>query len=176
VTTAAATVERTALAGHESALEALLTEYFTLVDRQARDYFGDRVDGLDVDEAVASDLARLEAPALSEPLVVASTPDRLVGTVQAKRLDTANVEMKRLYVRPDTRGEGIGRALVTTFLDEVATEGFETVRLGVAPYHDRARALYTDLGFEFTEQYEGSNAPAAIVEDWGFMQRSLSDW
>jgi ribosomal protein S18 acetylase RimI-like enzyme len=174
--TAAATADRTALAGHEAAVESLLNEYFSLVDGQAQEYFGDELDGLDISEAVASDLDRLSDPELSEPLFVASTPGRVVGAAQAKPLDGNNVEMKRLYVRPEAQGAGIGRALVTTFLDEVAAEGFETVRLGVAPYHERARELYTDLGFEFTEQYEGSNAPEAIVDEWGFMKRTLSDW
>lgn len=174
--TAAATVDRTDLAGHESALEALLTEYFELVDEQAQEHFDDELDGLEIDEAVASDLNRLSEPDLSEPLFVAQASDRLVGSTQAKRLDEANVEMKRLYVRPEAQGEKIGRALVTTFLDEVAAAGFDTVRLGVAPYHERARSLYTDLGFEFTEQYEGSNAPEAIVDEWGFMKRELSEW
>ncbi|WP_266075013.1 hypothetical protein [Haladaptatus caseinilyticus] len=40
--------------------------------------------------------------------------------------------------------------------------------MGVAPYHEKARLLYLDRGFEFTDSYEGTQAPPEIHADWDF--------
>ena len=170
-----ATVVRTTLAGYEDELRDLLREYFTSANERGRDWFDDDEFGADVAKIVADDLERLASPAIDEPLVLALVDDRIAGSVQLKRLDEANVELKRLYVRPADRGNGIGRRLVETAMDAAAADGFETRRLGVAPYHETARSLYRDLGFEVTPQYDGSQTPPELVDDWWFLKRSVQE-
>lgn len=170
-----ASIIRTELEGHESDLRELLREYFVEADERALEYFDDELSGIDVDGAVEDDLDRLATAAVDEPLFLARADGRIVGNVQLKRLDDATAEVKRLYVTPEYRGEGLGRRLVEELLDGAADDGFTTLRLGVAPFVEKARVLYEDLGFEFTPPYEQSNAPEAVRDEWGFMRLSLDE-
>jgi GNAT superfamily N-acetyltransferase len=55
-----------------------------------------------------------------------------------------------LSVRPDLRGRGYGRAIVTTALDACRDLGVVSVALNVFGQNLTARSLYEDLGFEVT--------------------------
>ncbi len=62
-------------------------------------------------------------------------------------------EMKRLYVRPNSRGTGIGRQLVEAILDCARLAAYDCVLLDTLDDMERARALYQDLGFEEIPPY-----------------------
>jgi GNAT superfamily N-acetyltransferase len=179
-------VVRTDLDGYESALRELLQDYFAEAEERAMEWFDDELSGADIEEEVASDLDRLATAAIEEPLFLAlagggstgtSTSDEtvLVGNVQLKRLDETTAEVKRLYVVPEYRSEGLGRRLMEAVLDGAAEDGFETLRLGVGPYLETARSLYEDLGFEYTPPYDETGAPEEIHDEWRFMRLSLDD-
>lgn len=188
-------VVRTDLDGYESALRELLWDYFEEADQRALDYFDDYLSGADVEADVAADIDRLADPTIEEPLFLALAGDdsaashptashptasqpaenRIVGNVQLKQLDETTAEVKRLYVVPEYRGEGLGRRLVEQLVAGAADDGFETLRLGVGPYLETARSLYEDLGFEYTLPYEQTGAPEVVHDEWRFMRCSLDE-
>jgi len=54
-----------------------------------------------------------------------------------------------VYVRPNCRGQGIGRAVLRALLEKIqACPGIEQVSLTVVSGQQAARALYRSLGFE----------------------------
>lgn len=167
-------IRRTELGDGATAAElrALLTEYFEEAGRLGREYFDDEDWGADVERIVEGDIERLRSGATDRPLFVARVDGRLAGSVQLKRLDDTRGEIKRLYVGPAHRGEGIGRALVETLLGEARSDGYDTLLMGLSPYHERAAELYESLGFEYRPAYEENQVPES-VEEWYFMERSL---
>jgi len=82
---------------------------------------------------------------------------RLAGCCALRPLDNVDYpnasEMKRLYVRPEFRGMGLGRVLAEATLDAARQAGYTCVLLDTLSDMETARALYTDLGFEEIPPY-----------------------
>ncbi len=121
-----------------------------------RSLFVEYADSLSVDlcfQDFPSELAALPgdyAP-LRGALLIARAGNGWAGCCALRPLDTSDypnaAEMKRLYVRPDYRGLGLGRLLVEATLDAARKAGYDTVLLDTLDEMETARALYEDLGF-----------------------------
>lgn len=90
-------------------------------------------------------------------LLVARIGDAWAGCCALRPLDTADypnaAEMKRLFVRPDYRGLGLGRLLAEAILDAARQRGYDCVLLDTLDDMEAARALYAELGFEEIPPY-----------------------
>jgi GNAT superfamily N-acetyltransferase len=70
------------------------------------------------------------------------------GCIGLRPLDAEGCcEMKRLYVVPEARGHGLGRALVTAVVSTAARIGYREIRLDSLPSLAEATALYLAMGF-----------------------------
>jgi putative acetyltransferase len=70
-------------------------------------------------------------------------------------------EIKRLYVRPAFRGQGVGQMLVLAILDEARSIGYRRVRLDTVASMTDANRLYESLGFEDIAPYRDNPLPGA---------------
>jgi ribosomal protein S18 acetylase RimI-like enzyme len=65
--------------------------------------------------------------------------------------ETLDCYLEELYVVPDKRGRGIGRALMEAAMDLARAEGAAHMDLGTGEDDTAARALYEKLGFDNRE-------------------------
>ena len=88
------------------------------------------------------------APPTGELLLARGADGAPLGCVGLRAIDPVGCcEMKRLYVAPDARGMGLGRALVEAVLDAAVRLGFRELRLDTLPNMSDAQALYARMGF-----------------------------
>ena len=76
--------------------------------------------------------------------------DEVVGSVAMRRVGEGAAELKRMYVRSDNRGGGLGRRLLRIALDWARAEGCVRVVLDTTEGMDAARRLYESVGFRRT--------------------------
>ncbi|MCW5899543.1 MAG: GNAT family N-acetyltransferase [Flavobacteriales bacterium] len=94
-----------------------------------------------------------------------------VGVVCLRKLDGEACEMKRLYVPGSQRGKGIGKALVTAFINAARERSFRIMRLDTGFFMTEALGLYERFGFRRIQAYHAAEPvlAAALV----FMEREV---
>lgn len=73
--------------------------------------------------------------------------DRPVGLIGAQREHAESVYLYSLWLRPEVRGRGIGRGLVSAAVDWARAIGVRTVTLRVNATNTAALGVYRMLGF-----------------------------
>ena len=86
----------------------------------------------------------------------------LAGCVGMKPSDETHAELKRLYVRPEFRGNNLGEQLVRRIMDDAREEGYAFLRLDTLPGLKSALKLYRRLGFTEIEPYYDCLVPGTI--------------
>lgn len=76
-----------------------------------------------------------------------------VGIGAYKEYDSQTAEIKRMYTRPDYRGQGIAKAIITELETWAKEEGYTTVILETGHLQKDAIGLYQKLGYEITENF-----------------------
>jgi ribosomal protein S18 acetylase RimI-like enzyme len=100
-------------------------------------------------KALAARVRKLLAGGDTTVLVGGPGPDGLavLRFREAIWADALECYLAELYVVPDRRGHGLGRALMEAAIETARAEGATTIDLGTSEDDVAARALYESLGF-----------------------------
>jgi GNAT superfamily N-acetyltransferase len=69
------------------------------------------------------------------------------------RYDEARAEIRRMYVVPEARGQGLSRRVLAALEDEARSLGYTFVRLETGNHQSEAIGLYVSAGFEPIPRY-----------------------
>lgn len=95
-------------------------------------------------------------------LLLAREGKQSVGCAGFRWLEAGICEMKRLYVRPQLRGRGIGQQLAGMLIDAARNAGYARMRLDTLNTMESAIDLYTSLGFRRIEAYYDNPSDRAV--------------
>lgn len=98
-------------------------------------------------------------------LLAATVDGAFAGCCAMRPLDASDYpnacEMKRLYVRSEFRGLGVGRLLAEGTMDLARIGGYDCILLDTLNDMESARALYHELAFEEIPPYYYNPIPGA---------------
>jgi ribosomal protein S18 acetylase RimI-like enzyme len=98
-------------------------------------------------------------------LLIAWRQARAVGCVGLRALEPDVCEMKRLFVRPEARGIGLGRELAAAIVQRARTGGYRSMVLDTLRSMVEARVIYRSLGFvQRAPYYANPQADVAFME------------
>ena len=108
-------------------------------------------------------------PACRGVALLARADDATVGITGVRDLGDSCCELKRMYVKRDWRGLGVGRLLCEAALRSAGELGYTSVRLDTLPTMDAAVQLYKSLGFVDIPAYRHNPIDGAV-----FLELALS--
>ena len=86
-------------------------------------------------------------------LYIALDENQPIGCVALRDLGQGICEMKRLYVKPNFRGQKVGKLLAEIVIKAARAMGYDYMRLDTIPSMKHANMLYTTLGFKQIPPY-----------------------
>lgn len=98
-----------------------------------------------------------------------STTGTVVGTGALRTVSPGVGEMKHLFVRPEARGLGLGRALVEARIADARAMGIKTLLADTFAANPEMPALYDNLGFVRVEPFNVGGTAAISPELVKFM-------
>jgi GNAT superfamily N-acetyltransferase len=156
---------------HAQPIRELFWEYLQWGNVKLDEEFGFHFDIAAMIEVDMNTLDKFMPP--KGRLLLGYVDDQPMGIACLKALTDNIGEVKRMYVRPEARNRGLGRALLNLLLEEARQIGYERVRLDTARFMTEAHKLYRSAGFREIEAYEGSEIPKEFQNHWIFMEREL---
>ena len=156
---------------HRHHLRDLWWEYLCWADSMNVKELG--VD-LDIEAMLTKDMAGLDR--FSPPngcLLLAQYETEIAGCACMEKIAEDTGGIKRMFVRPEFRRKGIGRALLEGVLGKAREIGYSRVRLDSARYMKEAQALYRSVGFRDIASFAESEIPQEFHIHWVFMEITL---
>jgi ribosomal protein S18 acetylase RimI-like enzyme len=95
-------------------------------------------------------------------LLLAGSNSQLAGCVAVRPIEGDACEMKRLFVRPEFRGLGLGRQLAVDIISQARSIGYRIMRLDTLETLKPAIALYETLGFKTITAYYENPLPGVV--------------
>jgi ribosomal protein S18 acetylase RimI-like enzyme len=104
-------------------------------------------------------------------VLVSKLDEKIVGMGAVKRIRENTGEIKRMYNKPEYRGNGYGRMMLYQLLLEGDKLGFKSYYLDTPKFAYAAQGLYKSAGFTFCEPYPESKIGPAFSPYWLYMQK-----
>lgn len=109
-------------------------------------------------------------PPTGRLVLVHNEARRLVGcgTLQQARQDAG--ELKRLYVRPEASGHGLGRKIVDVRIQAARNMGWKALLVNAVMGNQDMLRIYEDIGFYYIDRYPECSDPVEADPYFIYMQ------
>jgi putative acetyltransferase len=156
------------------ALDALLLEYYGVILAKLTAAGMDHsYTPSDLKASFWPNLHRI-LPPTGRLLLVHDAADRLVGCATLHQIDREAGEFKRLYIRPEANGNGLGRALVTLQMEAARSMGWRRLMVNIIKGNRESIRIFEALGFRYIDRYPECFDPIELDPWFVYMQRDLT--
>lgn len=121
-----------------------------------------------IDEELDNFPEKYEEPAGA--FYIAKDGINVIGCIGLRKIRAKICEMKRLYVKDEYKGLGLGKMLIRTIIEEAKKKGYEKMRLDTLPKMQTAQKLYQEFGFVEVTKYTVNPVDGAV-----FMEKLLRE-
>ncbi len=98
---------------------------------------------------------------------------KAIGTGALRKLEEGVGEIKRMYIRPEYRGNGYGSRLFKTLMKKGTEFGYSSIRLETSDFMTSAHKIYRSEGFVEIDQFPGCETPEPFLPFALFMEKKL---
>ena len=162
---------------HRSELVELNVEYLSWVFAEIEKLFAvtaDDIVGMTASEYVPTVIDKVcGAPPPKGIFYLVKVDGRLAGMGGLRFLRDGVAEIKRIYIRPEFRGQKLGELIFSRLLADARSVGYQRVCLDTGHFMKSAHRLYEANGFADCAAYEGVEVPSEFHSGWRFMERKL---
>ncbi len=144
-----------------AALGPVVHEYMQLIADELARNFAVSLDPAPVADGTMSTPEKYLPP--QGRTFMASDDTGVIGMGFLRPIRGTDYEIKRLYVRPETQGSGLGRGLLHRIMQDTRDLGGKRLFLDTLSSLKPAIRLYESEGFRFIDPYPGSDV--AALED-----------
>ncbi|MHA2249765.1 MAG: GNAT family N-acetyltransferase [Candidatus Kariarchaeaceae archaeon] len=143
---------------HRETFSELNVEYLTWINEKVKQLYDH-----DITEAIQQSIPEYIKESLDHLIDPPKTifyivyfDGEIAGMGGLKTINQELGEIKRMFVRPEFRGQGIGKAIIDKLISKAQENNFKTLRLDSAGFMSSAHKLYKAAGFYPIEMYPGS--------------------
>ncbi|PKM79338.1 MAG: GNAT family N-acetyltransferase [Firmicutes bacterium HGW-Firmicutes-13] len=150
-------------------IKAEQKEHYELVRNLFKEYAEDLAYTLDI-QGFQKEIETLpgEYAAPKGFILLAFVEKKAIGCVALTKLDEEICEMKRMYVRPEFRQKGVGRALAEKTIEGARAIGYKKMWLDMLDSMKYALGLYESMGFVKIKPFRDVSLGGAV-----FMELNL---
>lgn len=91
--------------------------------------------------------------AFSNPAVLLQLAQSVLTASPANQVRPGQIELTYIGVAPEARGRGLGKTILTAFIESARAAGYTSVALSVETDNPAALALYAKFGFTITKTF-----------------------
>ncbi|PCH70712.1 MAG: GNAT family N-acetyltransferase [Rhodobacteraceae bacterium] len=128
-------------------MNGLLREYYALMIARVQEMGGDVPTGHEPALKEFWDQIDEFLPPEGRLFIASDDDGRFIGCGSLKQVGGGKGELKRLFVRPEARGTGLGRRLVDLRIEAAHEMGLSTLLVDTLTANVEMRGLYAKLGF-----------------------------
>jgi len=99
--------------------------------------------------------------------------NKIAGMGALRKLKKNVGEVKRMYIRAEYRGRGLGKAMLQEILNKAVEFGFSTILLDTGPFMKAAQHIYRSVGFQDREEYSETEVPPEFRHVWSYMEKKI---
>ncbi len=156
-----------------SALRNILTDYLRDILPKFEAVSGITIDPEDMAAKTVADPTEL-LPPRHRLLLAYDSNDTLVGCGSIRRIRDDAGEMKRMFVKKEHRGTGLGRQLFEERIAEARRMGLSWLYADTVKGNHAMLNLYEKYGFDYIDRYPENANPAEFAPHLVFLRLKLA--